>query len=64
MQNDDNENLAGHRHAGGQSAPHLDRVDALEGCLREIYYLAHAHSTGPSMPDVLWDVRNLAGGVL
>ncbi len=37
-----------------------ETIAALEARLREIGDYAHEHSTGPSVPDALWTVREMA----
>lgn len=37
-----------------------ERAAALEDRLREIGDFAHDHSTGPAVPDALWEVRAMA----
>jgi len=38
--------------------------DQLVNTLRQIAELAHDKSTGPAQPDTLWEIRNLAYGVI
>lgn len=38
----------------------LKRIDELEERLREIGDFAHEHSSGPVVPDALWEVRSMA----
>lgn len=40
------------------------RVDELESCLRDIAEIAHDASTGPAIPDTLWEIRGIAYEVL
>jgi hypothetical protein len=40
------------------------RVVVLEAALRQIQDIAHENSTGPAVPDTLWEIRNIAQGVL
>ena len=39
-----------------------ERREELEQRLREIGDFAHDHSTGPAVPDALWEVRSMAYG--
>lgn len=34
--------------------------DEMSGLLRDIGNFAHDHSTGPAVPDALWEVRRMA----
>jgi hypothetical protein len=40
------------------------RVTALESVLRQIGDFAHDKSTGPAVPDALWEVRGMAYAVI
>lgn len=52
----------------GQVLVHLRaaqaRIDFLEETLRDIQAIAHDHSTGPTVPDTLWEIRGIAQSVL
>lgn len=43
-----------------QARPVDERVRELEEALRQIGDYAHDHSTGPAVPDALWEVRSMA----
>jgi len=36
------------------------RIDRLQSCLGDIGDFAHDRSTGPAVPDALWEVRDMA----
>jgi len=38
----------------------LDEIERLREVLRQIGDYAHDHSTGPAVPDALWEVRSMA----
>ena len=42
----------------------LAEIENLQETLRAIHTIAHDKSTGPTIPDVYWDIRSLAGSVL
>ena len=39
----------------------LDHIEGLDDVLRAIHSYAHDHSTGPTAPDALWEIRSMAG---
>ena len=39
-------------------------LEQLREALRRIHDLAHAKSTGPAVPDTLWEIRSIAQEVL
>lgn len=42
----------------------MNRHDALYDVLQKIADTAHDNSTGPAVPDVLWEIRNMAHSLL
>lgn len=44
----------------GQLSEANSTISKLEEALREIGDFAHSNSTGPSVPDALWEVRTMA----
>ena len=41
-----------------------EQVDTLENLLLSIGHFAHDNSTGPAVPDALWEVRDMAYGAI
>jgi len=41
-----------------------ERLGALRTALEDIHDYAHVHSTGPAVPDALWDIRAMARNAL
>lgn len=42
----------------------LEHIEGLDVVLRAIHSYAHDHSTGPAVPDALWEIRSMAGEVI
>ena len=51
---------AGYKAALAVAAEPRSDADALHDVLRQIGDMAHDASTGPAVPDVLWEIRRIA----